>query len=60
MLIKGKLMCVIVKYWGITWGFNPVPLVYSNGAVKVALIIVYDFNGTDNPKPQWKLNGKSV
>ena len=29
-------------------------------AVKVALIIVYYFNGTDNPKTQSKLDGKSV
>ena len=30
------------------------------GAVKVAFIIVYYFNGTDNPKPKWNLDGKSV
>jgi hypothetical protein len=32
---------------------------YIVGAFKVALIIVY-FNGTDNPKTQSKLDGKSV
>ena len=29
-------------------------------AVKVALLIVYYFNGTDDPKTQSKLDGKSV
>ena len=28
------------------------------GALKVALIIVYYFNATDNPKTQWRLDVK--
>ena len=39
------------------WTSEEVPLV---DAVEVALIIVYYFNGTDNPKTQSKLDGKSV
>jgi hypothetical protein len=26
--------------------------------VKIAFIIDYYFNGTDNPKPKWNLDGK--